>query len=367
MARTKKAESSDSLDSLLDALTNVVAVLVVVLLLLQLDVERSVDQLYDSLTPATPEQIEEAKAKLAEAEKDLKAKIAMLEAPAPAPEQLAELRANLELLEKSVEEHKARLLDVEKLRAMLTAAETEAAAEKAETDARLARIQELRALLDQTPRQTVQESAVVSIPDSRPLPEDANLFYCYVIGRKTYFVDPEAVKKTAMAEFEKKRRSFPAERVRERGERARVVYGQKEVVEYFASLKMQIRDMPVTVPYNKPGTTLSAVVAFDPAKGDASFEEMDAPDGRFQRFLRELKKRPRAVLLFKVNTNGFATYLKAREIADNLDLPCGWEVDNATQFSIPLDFEVTRLETPPPAPPPPPPSNLPPPPGRTLD
>jgi hypothetical protein len=69
------------------------------------------------------------------------------------------------------------------------------------------------------------------------------------------------------------------------------------------------------------------------------------------------------VLLFQVNPDGFATYLKAREIADRYRIPCGWEINGNTAVSSPLEFEVNRLEDPPPGKPP----TGPPPPKRQLD
>jgi hypothetical protein len=55
------------------------------------------------------------------------------------------------------------------------------------------------------------------------------------------------------------------------------------------------------------------------------------------------------VLIFKVNPNGFATYLKAREIADSMNIPCGWEIDGNAYYQERLDFAVNNLEAPPPS------------------
>jgi hypothetical protein len=50
-----------------------------------------------------------------------------------------------------------------------------------------------------------------------------------------------------------------------------------------------------------------------------------------------------------VRPDGFETYLKAREIADEMRMPCGWEIDGNSAYAEPLEFEVNRLQEPPPA------------------
>jgi hypothetical protein len=100
--------------------------------------------------------------------------------------------------------------------------------------------------------------------------------------------------------------------------------------------------------------------------GDASLADMQDPKGKFQALVNKLSSLPKVVLLFQVNPDGFATYLKAREIVDRYRIPCGWEINGNTYTQSPLDFEVNRLEEPP-KPPPAPPGDKPPPPKRQLD
>lgn len=74
---------------------------------------------------------------------------------------------------------------------------------------------------------------------------------------------------------------------------------------------------------------------------------MEQPKGRFHKVCEFVKQTQFSVIIFKVNPNGFATYLKAREIADSMNIPCGWEIEwnNAHQAMLP--FGVNRLEEPP--------------------
>lgn len=362
--RRKKEEGEANLDALLDVLTNVVVVLIVVLLLLQIDVEKSVQRIFDNLMPATPEQVEFAKHQLKDLEEQITKQNEMLEAPAPAQSELDGLKADLALLEKNIQDNRSKLIALDEVKKRTATAEKEAGEEKKLTDERLAKIRELEALLDQTPRPKPQAASVVSIPDSRPVPNNANLFYCFITGDQAHLVDAIEAKDMVMKAFDAKKRDFKSERIREQGQRTRYLYDQEEVVGFFGTQDMKVRGQAITVPFNRPWTRLHYRVTFDPAKGDASLADMQQPGGRFHKMMDYVKGTQRAVLIFKVHPNGFATYLKAREIADEKQIPAGWEVDGNPFFSAVLDdFDVNRLEQPPP----PPATPQPPRPARKLD
>ncbi|WAC19539.1 hypothetical protein OVA24_20150 [Luteolibacter sp. SL250] len=340
------------MDSLMDALTNVVAVLIVILLLLQVDVENTVNKMFDELPPATPEAVAQSKLLLADTAKKLEIEKEMLEAPAPTPEKLEQVRTDLSLLEKTIEESKAKLLELAKLKKLAEEKEKEAAGEKKKTDERLAKIRDLEALLDQTPRAKPQAASVVSIPDSRPVPDNADVFYCFIVEDQAHLVDAIEAKAMVMKVFDAKKKDLKSERDRQPGARTRYIYDQEEVVKFFETQEMKVRNQKIIVPYNKPWTRLSYRVTFDPKNGDASGADMDQPGGRFHRMMDYVNRQSRKpVLIFKVHPNGFATYLKARQIADEKQIPAGWEVDGNAFLSAPLDdFGVNRLEDPPPPP-----------------
>lgn len=363
MARRKPDDASSSMDSLMDALTNVVAVLIVILLLLQVDVENTVNKIFDNLPPTTPEQVEFAKLQLKDLEEDVKKQEELLESPAPTEVEITQVKTDLSLLEKSMDEHKAKLLALEELRKLAEKTEKEAETEKKKTDERLARIRELEALLDQTPRAVAQAASIVSIPESKPIPNNANIYFCFIAGDQAHLIDVIDARKKVMDLFDEKKRDFQVERIRERGERTRYIYKQDEVVGFFETQEMKVRNQTITVPYNRPWTRLNLRISFDPKQGDASLADMEQAGGRFHRMMELVKGYPRAVLIFKVKPDGFATYLKARQIADEMGIPSGWEVDGNNHVSAPLDIEVERLEQPPPRPENP----LPPAPTRKLD
>ena len=152
-----------------------------------------------------------------------------------------------------------------------------------------------------------------------------------------------------MEAFEREARNLIRERVKVKGARDRVIYDQEKTVAYFASKNWNVRNQKVTVPFNRPWTRLNFRIEFDPAKGDASLDDMNQPDGRFHRMMKLVRSYRNGVLMFRVRPDGFETYLKAREIADEMRMPCGWEIDGNNAYAEPLEFEVNRLEEPPPA------------------
>jgi hypothetical protein len=367
VARHSKSsdEPAINLDSLMDALTNVVAVLILVLILLQADVGKAVERLLGNLKPATPEQVQQAKAKLTQLAKDRDAAKLMLAAKPPDPKQIDQAKVQLALLEKSIKDSDIRLLDVDKLRQLQAKHQSELDAEKKKTDALLEEIRKLEALLDDTPLPQAVKPDIVRIPNSREIPEGANIYYAYVIGERVHLVDPVTAEKLALDEFEKVRAKMLKQSVKVKGGKDRKIYDQEKLVKHFATLDLKVRGQKITVPYNRPWTRLALRIDIDPKAGGVTREEMEKSNSEWHRISNLVRSFPRGVLMFRVHPSGFATYLKAREIADQFRVPCGWEISSATSHAEAIDgFEVNRLEEPKPQAPKPP---APPQPKRGLD
>lgn len=349
MARRNRSTDAEglNLDSLMDALTNVVAVLILILILLQVDVGQTVDRILGNLKPATEKEIATATDDLAKARRDLDRQRKALDAPPPAPEQIAKVRADLSLLDKDASAKQAKLLEHGKLVALYNKTKAEADAELAKTNKLLEEIRKLTALLDQTPVPKAPSATVVRIPDSRDIPEDANIYYCVIRDDTAHLVDLVTAKAEVMRDFERRQREFFRELIKVKGKTDRRIYDQEKVVKYFATRNLNVRNQRVTVPYNRPWTRLNVRIDIDPKKGDATKADIETPKGRFHAICNKVASYPKRVLIFKVHPNSFAAYLKAREIADQYRIPCGWEIDANTAFSLPLDFEVNRLEEPP--------------------
>ncbi len=353
MARHSKKndEPAINLDSLMDALTNVVAVLLLVLILLQTDVGKAVQRLLGDLVPATREQIAQAESEVARLEKDRDAAKTMVSAKPPDPRSIEEAKQQLALMEESLKDSKVRLLEIAKLRELRKNHQTVLDAEQKKTDFILEEIRRLEALLDQTPVPEARKPDIVRIPNSREIPEGANIYYAYVIGDRVHLVDPLTTKKVVMAEFEKVRSKMLRDTVKVKKGKDRKIYDQDKLVKHFATLDLKVRDQKITVPPNRPWTRLSARIGLDSKAGGVTLAEMEKPNSEWHRISNLVRSFPRGVLIFRVHPSGFATYLKAREISDSFRVPCGWEVTGSANHSVPLDdFDVNRLEEPKPQP-----------------
>ena len=151
-----------------------------------------------------------------------------------------------------------------------------------------------------------------------------------------------------MEEFKFNERAFFRELKRINNKPDVRVYDQEKVVRHFERKNLKVRKQSITVPYNKPWPRLNFRVGFDPNDGDATLADLEEARGRFHNICDYIKRTPRSVIIFKVHPNSFATYLKAREIADKMLIPCGWEIDGNAYHQERLDFTVNNLEQPPP-------------------
>lgn len=348
MARKKSNdEQGVSMDSLMDALTNVVAVLIVILILLQIDVGQKVEKMLNDLKPASAEQIQQAQSQQQQLQQQIQKQQEALKLPEPTPQQLGKIEADLSLLDESLKKHDMKLLELTNLKKQFEAKTLIEAEERQATNALLTDIARLKALLDNTPIPKPPQPTVVKIPNSREIPKDADIYYCYIHGDQAHFVDPVEARKLVMDEFKRNDGLFFRE-TRKIPKKPDVrVYDQEKIVQYFQKLDLKIRNQSIIIPYNKPWQRLIMRVSFDPLKGDASYADMEQPRGRFHNVCNRVRSTPRSVLIFKVNPNGFKTYIKAREIADSFNIPCGWEVDGSVFYQETLTFEVNRLENPP--------------------
>ncbi len=359
MARRQQtgSEGGVNLDSLMDALTNVVAVLILVLILVQADVTQKVGKLFDDLVPASPNDITLAEDRLATLEKRHEQLDARLKADAPTPKQIEEERRQLALLEKSVDENTDFLADLEKLRALESQLRPERETENTETVRLQTEIAKLEAHLDETPAVAPPKPAVVSIPNSRPIPPKARLYYAIVMRERVHFIDPFTPMEVFEDEFKRHKSDWLVERLDRKGA-DRLIYDGRQIAAHFKTVDFKnSRKQTVEVIANPTGTRLALVITPDPAEGGTPLSELPQKDSLYAKTLGVLGRDARSVLLFRVHPDSFATYLEARTLADAARVPAGWEVHAAPNYWMPIeDIEIKRLEEPPPPPVNPPPA-----------
>lgn len=348
----------------MDALTNVVAVLIVILILLQVDVGQTVERMLNELEPATPEQIEIAQQEKQKIADQISKQEQLLKAPEPTPQEIGSILADLSILEVSLKNQEQSLMEVSALKKKLDEQKAIESVEKKKTDTILTEIARIKAQIDQTPIPKPPEATVVRIPNSREIPESAQIFYCFIHKDQAILVDIIEAKKMIMAEIKRHERTLMHSVKKIPKNPDVTIYDQTKVVKHFEERALKIRNLNITVPPNKMRYYLNARITFDSNKGDATLADMEQPKGRFHKVCEFVRQTPRSVIIFKVHPNGFGTYLKAREIADDMKIPCGWEIDANNAYQEMLQFGVNRLEEPPPQTTPPKPNTNP---KRKLD
>ena len=350
----RKRSSSDggiSLDSLMDALTNVVAVLILVLILVQADVSQKVQKFLDDLLPATLEEVAQSRIII----EDLKRKQAVAEArlrekPAT-PEEIAEEKRQIALLEKSMEENEELLADIDKVRAMEKTVRSERDAESQKTVAIQKEIARLEGLLDTIAPIDPNTPTVVNIPNSRPIPAEAASFHAIVHGNRVHMIDTQGVLAVFRREFERKNADLLHQRVKVKGKPDRFIYDPNKIAAHFKTFnwgdtrgqKIEIRVVPT-------GYYMLLVITPDLAKGGVPAEELRKPGGEFAKSIQNIRQTRNSVLLYRVHPDSFETYLAARELSEIANVAAGWDVNGSPNYSMGIpDLTVRRLEEPPPS------------------
>lgn len=339
-----------SLDSLMDALTNVVAVLILVLVLVQADVTQKVADFLDALQPATPEQIVQSEAALKQTEAEKTKLLKLLEDAAPSPEEIQKNKTDLAILEKDAKSREDLLVELEELKKLEKKSREAKEAEQKKTEAKQKRIAELEAQLDQTPIPVPPPATVVSIPNSRPIPKSAQIYYAIVHKDRVHFIDPFTPADKYIEVAKKNRKDWVLKRVKQKGA-DKYIYDQRKIVEYFKQNPlMNSRGQKILVPGHPYGPSLYIDIKPDLANGGTTIDQLSQNRSQFGDIMRKLSSNRRAVVMFRVHPNGFDTYLAARKVAERRRVAAGWEVHGWGQYRFHVgEIQVNALKARPPA------------------
>ena len=347
--RSNDEDNGINLDSLMDALTNVVAVLILVLLLVQADVTQKVDAFLKDLKPATQEEVDQARKELEELKKQTQTKNEQLEQEPPPPEKIEEKKRELAMMEENLEKNEELLVNVNQLKELEIKVRAERDEAQQQTNLVMEEIARLEAMLDQTPVLTAPPAEEVTIPNSRPIPENADIFYALVFGNRVHLIDPVTLLEKFMEEFEEHKRDFRLERVKQQGADL-YIHDQLRIAEHFKSFNFNpMRGQKIELLPNTYGTRMGLRITPDAANGGIPMDAMQQPGSEFERAMNGLASNKRAVIMFWVAPDSFNTYLIARKLADKAGVAAGWEVRGDTSYYLPInDVEVRALEIMPP-------------------
>jgi TolA-binding protein len=332
----------------MDALTNVVAVLIFVLLLVNCDVSQKVVKMMEGLVPVSEEDMSKLKELLKNLELDKKKLEDLKNQKPPSQDEIDAMQRALKLMQEQLKNKKSQIdlnnKSIEELQKLHDQTLAERDAEKKETDELMAEIERLEMLLDTTPVAKDIPATEITIPATRPIPEDAYVYYAYVADNRVHLLDPLKIDKIVAEEIEKNKKNLLApkeekeddkdkERSRDRkSSRERdkkeepPVLDQAKTIDFLSKLDFKL----------PPGQRLSFGIPPwadrffyqlnpDYRNGGTTLEELKNPNNAFAQSLSRIRP-PNEVVIFRVSPESMMTYALAREFVENRKIPCGWEV-----------------------------------------
>ena len=255
--------------------------------------------------------------------------------------EIEEEKRLLALLEKKIKDNAALLADLDALRKLEATLRKSRDVEQKETRHIQDEIARLKALLDATPVLEVPPPAEVTIPRSRPVPKNADVYYALAFNERDHLMDPFTPLKVFKKEFERHKREWEHQRIKRPGH-DRYIYDPVKIMAHFKGFDFgNARGQSVTLGHNPISTRLHIDIRPDGKKGGTPTGElaklgMKAP---FSKAMDHLTQKRDAVIMFWVNPNSFNTYLVARRTADQAGLRVQFNAfiaRRATKEALPL-------------------------------
>jgi hypothetical protein len=384
MARRKQRSHDEELPfvALMDTMTNVVGVLIIVLVMIGISLANSVRKILSDLPPVTVEQLQEVLKKVVDATpKEDPKKLA--EEKKKLEDQIKKAAEELKTLDLSSQKQNVKLMDLDEAQKKVDDGKKQRDAEKAKTDQLLAEVDKLKALLDSTPVYHPPPATVVKLPNPRAMPEKAVIQRFLVAGGRVLYLNDEEFMKLVVGEIEKNEKSLINSEVPIKGAdgvvlmvkdrfgkmvpRTKTVLDQKKLAAHFEKLRIGTRELKLELVVTPTSARIPMRLTPLPGAGETT-EQIKNPAAVFQRAMRKFKSEPDNVVWFLVYKDSVETYLAARDIADQVGVPVGWEIYPYTYYQRPVTaYEVDYTPPKPPTTPPAVPAVRIAPPKNTLD
>lgn len=374
--RRDGGDAALNLDSLMDTVTNVVGVLMIVLIMVSLNIAVSVNKILSDLPPVTVEEFEKLKDQLVQA------------TPKQDPDKVVKDITSTQSTLKVVEEElktldtdssiKTNLVDTDELKKQLEQRTKERDDRKVVVEGMLSELEKLKAALDVTPEYVPPPATVVKLPNPRALPKDAIIQRFLVTGDRIVYLNDEEFLKLTSENVDKAYKNLVFDgqikdlfgeviMVTEKGKKVpKTFLDQKKIQDLFIKQRVGSKDVKMELIGNPNSSRMQMRLMLQPGGGE-TLAQINDQASVFQRAMRKFKSDANTVVWFLVSKDAIGTYLTARDIADHIGVPVGWEIVNEPHFQRQLTtFEVNHTPQKP-APPPPPGSIQIKPPGIGLD
>jgi hypothetical protein len=205
------------------------------------------------------------------------------------------------------------------------------------------------------------------MPAARDIPAGAEMIRVLCAKGRVYLVDTAFMKKLALDSFAKARSSLILTRGPVTPGKDTNIYDHEKTATLLTKRELGNREFKLEFPVIKTQNRIHMQIKPQPDAGEP-LEVINDPQSRFTRFLRLIKRNPKAVVWFLVCSDSFETYLAAREGCDQAGVPAGWELNGSPWIAENLyEFETNVISPPPPSPPPAPGAISIPAPKKTID
>lgn len=370
MAKRREAHDEElPFVALMDTMTNVVGVLIIVLVMIGISLANSVKKVLSELPPVDAQQLEQLLKKIAD-NTPKEDPVQVEEETKKLDQDIKKKTEELKTLDLSPEKQAMKLIDLDDLQKQLEERKKVRDGKKTEVEKSLAEVDKLKALLDATPVpvNVVAPPTVVRLPNPREIPKEAVMQRFLVTGGRIYYLNDEGFMKTVVDEITRKEKELVHSQVqvkdangfpvvdKVRGKdvpRMKTILSQQKLSEHFARLRITTRDLKLELITTPNSPRIPMRLTPQPEGGETTAQVKD-PASVFQRLTRKLKSEAGTVMWFYVFKDSVDTYLAARDVADAVGVPVGWELYGNPYYQRTVQqFEVDY--TPPKPQPPPPP------------
>jgi len=360
MAKRKHREEQEMpFVALMDTMTNVVGVLIIVLVMVGLGIATTVKRVLSELPPVTQEQLaqlikEMAQPKTPETPESVQKKTD------DALAQINKLTAELKTIDLSDVNQSVKFMDLGEIRTKIERAKYDRDKEKKKLDELFAELDKLKKALDDIPVAKPPPPKYVRIPNPRPVPQGAVRENFLVAKGRVIYLNDRSFLEIIQKEVVKARDDLLAPnhpKITSTTPPASIKYSKDKMLAYFERARVGDRTLQaklVALP-TAPVFNLNLVPQEGAGENDGDLRN---PASFFQRFMRKLKTEPNKIVWFYVFKDSVETYLTAREVADSIGVPVGWQIYAQDSYAVRLPNTTYEPFTPPkpapgaPAPPP---------------
>ncbi len=361
MAKRKSSDGEGlNLDSLMDALTNVVAVLILVLLLVNADATNTIIKYFTDLEPATPEEVQQSQEKVDKLIEQKKQAELIFQQEPPKPEEIQAAKQRISALALDIKIQQKDIKKMSDLQKELEVAETNRDKEREIVTAMQLEIEKIKSQLDTTEIEPQKDNVLqdIQIPEMKNIPENANVYYVYVQGKKLSLIDQKPIIEEIEKAWIANKKDLFLERIKP-DKKYVDVYDQIKSQDFLTSLMSKLKSnlFGLQILPHMPVWVDTVALIFKPgANNGMDIAELEKPQNIFLEALRKISADRNAVLFFRVQENGeaFLAYQKAREYVESKysRLPIGFGLilprqgDNPSTDIVPitLDTEVFRVK-----------------------